>query len=120
MRFSDDSTDRTKFIGSEGWIAVSRARLDANPKSLLEPEQSRTGKDSSPAHAQNFIDCVKSRGRTVAHFEAAIRSDAISHLSNIAIRTGRKIKWDPVKETIVGDAEAARMLDRPVRAPWKV
>jgi hypothetical protein len=42
------------------------------------------------------------------------------HLGNIAIRTGRKIKWDPAKEEIIGDAEAAKMLSRPYRAPWKL
>ncbi len=50
--------------------------------------------------------------------ESAIRSDTISHMSDIAIRVGRPIRWDPVAERIIGDAEASKRLDRPLRAPW--
>jgi hypothetical protein len=39
-------------------------------------------------------------------------------LGNIAVRLQRKIQWDPVKEQIVGDNEAAAMLSRPWRAPY--
>jgi hypothetical protein len=50
----------------------------------------------------------------------AVYSDAISHLSDIAIRTRRRIKWDPKAESIVGDDQARRMLTRALRAPWQV
>ena len=30
------------------------------------------------------------------------------------------MRWDPAKEQIVGDAEATKLLDRPLRAPWKL
>ena len=43
----------------------------------------------------------------------------MSHLGDIAIRTGRKIRWDPQKETIVGDEAAARMMHRPLREPGR-
>ena len=49
-----------------------------------------------------------------------IRCDTICHLSNIAARTGRAIAWNPEKEEIVGDAEAAKMLTRPSREKWRV
>ncbi len=42
----------------------------------------------------------------------------ILHLANIAIRVGRKIRFDPVKEVIVGDEEANRLVSQPMRAPW--
>ena len=48
------------------------------------------------------------------------RSATVCHLGNIAIRTGRKIAWDPAAETIVGDPEAAKMLSRPYRTPWRL
>jgi hypothetical protein len=38
----------------------------------------------------------------------------------MAIRLGRKLQWDPAQEQIVGDAEAAAMLTRPYREPWKL
>ena len=53
--------------------------------------------------------------------EVAHRSITICHLGNIAMRLGReKLKWDPEKEQILDDAEAARMLSRPYREPWKL
>jgi hypothetical protein len=118
MHFMDDHTDLTKFIGTEGWVAVSRAGLDAEPKSLLKspigPNEIRL--HESKNHAQDFLDGIRSRKETVNPIESAVRSDAISQLCDIAIRTGRKIKWDPVKERIAG--AAATLLERPLRKPW--
>jgi hypothetical protein len=48
----------------------------------------------------------------------AVRADIVCHLSDIAIRTERKITWDPVKEEIIGDTEASRYLSRSMRSPW--
>jgi predicted dehydrogenase len=122
MDFMDDHINLTKFIGTDGWISISRKELDAEPKSVLDSVvgPSEIHLTASASHAQNFIDCVRSRHLTISPFEAAIRSDAISHLSNIAIRTGRKIRWDPVREEIIDDSEASRMLDRSIRPPWKI
>ena len=71
-------------------------------------------------HYQNFVDAVKSRGPTVSPLPDAVRSDIISHISDIAIRLKRKVTWDPKKEEIVGDAEATKRLQRPMREPWKI
>jgi hypothetical protein len=48
------------------------------------------------------------------------RSATVCHLGNIAIRTGRKIQWDPAKEIVIGDAEAAKLTTKEYRAPWKL
>jgi len=69
-------------------------------------------------HVRNFLDCVKSRERPIADVEDAHRTAVACHLANISLRTGRKLRWDPVKEEIVGDAEASKMLERPYRQPW--
>ncbi|MGD0898943.1 MAG: hypothetical protein ABR915_13980 [Thermoguttaceae bacterium] len=47
-------------------------------------------------------------------------SGSVSHLADIAIRLKRKVQWDPVKETILDDPEAARLLSRPMREPWSL
>jgi hypothetical protein len=114
--------DSTKFIGSDGWVRIWRGGIDTEPKSLL---QSKIGpKDvhlfESPRHDQNFIDAVKSRKAAVSPIDHAVRSDIISHLCDIAVRTKRKITWDPKKEVIVNDADASRRLSRPMRAPWNL
>ena len=61
---------------------------------------------------------MKSRKPAVSPLDHAVRSDIISQLCDIAVRTKRKITWDPKKETIVGDDEAAKMMHRDMRAPW--
>ena len=114
--------DSTKFIGDEGWVQVRRGGIDAEPKSLLTstigPGDVHLTKSTN--HAQNFVDGVKSRATPVSNLDDAVYSDIISHLGDICIRTGRKIQWDPVKEEIIGDEEASRMLSRPLRAPWTI
>ncbi|MBP7950527.1 MAG: hypothetical protein KA004_12805 [Verrucomicrobiales bacterium] len=50
--------------------------------------------------------------------EAAHRTVTVLHLANLAIRTGRKLRFDPDKEMIIGDEEASRLAHPPLRAPW--
>lgn len=65
-----------------------------------------------------FAEAVKTRQPAGGNAEAAHRTVTILHLANIAIRTGRKIKFDPEKEVIIGDEEANRLVNVPMRAPW--
>jgi len=46
------------------------------------------------------------------------RSCILIHLANAAIRTGRKLQFDPVKQRFINDEEANRLADQPMRAPW--
>jgi myo-inositol 2-dehydrogenase/D-chiro-inositol 1-dehydrogenase len=66
----------------------------------------------------SFAEAVKTRQPAGGNAEAAHRTVTILHLANIAIRTGRKIKFDPEKEVIIGDEEANRLVNVPMRAPW--
>ena len=101
-------------------MRLSRAGWDAHPKSLLsEPVRDKdVHLIASGNHYQNFIDAVKARKGAVSPLADAVRSDIISQMCDIAIRLKRKVTWDPKKEAIVGDAEAAKMCSRPLRAPW--
>ncbi|MFO1490302.1 MAG: Gfo/Idh/MocA family oxidoreductase [Kiritimatiellia bacterium] len=113
--------DGVIFRGSEGWISDAMGFCASNQavwKQEFKPSDEQL--PVSPEHNRNFIDCVKSRQETICPVEMAIRCDAIPHLATIAARTGRVIQWDPAKEEIIGDAEAAKMLTRPVREKWKV
>ena len=119
--FKDGQPDSTRFVGTEGWVQVSRGSIQASSNELLnikiKPNDIHLPRCS---HYQNFIDCVKSRSMPVSDIDSAVQSDFIGHLSDIAMRCGRKITWDPVKETIVGDDAAQRMMDRPLRSPWTI
>jgi predicted dehydrogenase len=74
--------------------------------------------DQFRRHVRNFLDCVKSREDPVSDLESGHRVATVCHLANLSLRLGRKLKWNAARETIVGDNEAARMLERPYRAPW--
>ena len=68
----------------------------------------------------NFAEAVKTRKKPGGHAEAAQRCATLLHLANLAIRVGRKIQYDPVREQIVGDEEANRLVNPPMRAPWHI
>jgi len=68
----------------------------------------------------DFLHCVKTRETPFRNIEVAHRTVTVCHLGNIAYWLNRRIKWDPQKEEVIGDAETARCLDRPKRAPWRL
>jgi glucose-fructose oxidoreductase len=117
-----DGPDRTTFVGDDGWVAVSREGIDAHPRNLLttviRPGEVHLLQHSN--HYQDFIDCAASRRTPSSPIDSAVQSDFVSHLSDIAVRTGRKIRWDPRREEIEGDPLAAAMQTRPLRAPWSL
>ena len=69
---------------------------------------------------QLFVDSVKGNIPEACPLSDAILSDCVSHMSNIAIRTGKKITWDPIKGEVVGDPEANKWFIREMRAPYTV
>ena len=115
----------TAFEGTDGWILVDRGNIVTHPASLveLETEPGRLPKKliHSPDHVGNFLDAVKTRQPTVSPIESAVQSDAFCHVSDVAIRVQRKLRYDGTAERIVDDEAANKRLHvRPLRAPWKV
>jgi len=108
------------WYGEKGWISVDRGRLEASDPKILQEEIGENGIHlyKSEDHVGNFIECVRSRGETVAPAEIAHRSISVGLLGEIAMTTGHKIQWDPVKEEIIGNQIASRLLTRPYRQPW--
>jgi len=121
-----DIRNGTKWIGTDGWVWVTRnnAFEASNPEwedSRRLPEALRKIKlYESSDHTENFLDCVKSRQPTITPIEVAHHSAIPGHLGLIAMWTGRKIKWNPKKEVIIGDSAASKMLTREYRGPWKL
>jgi predicted dehydrogenase len=109
-------------LGTDGWVIVSRAGMDAEPRSLLQTvfDSSEPRLPVSNNHRRNFLDCVRTHGQTICPIGPAVRSDTICHLDDIAIRTGRKLRWDPARERFLGDDDANRLLARPMRSPWRL
>jgi predicted dehydrogenase len=118
------------FEGEKGTIYVNRGALTFTPESLEEealkdgeihlyPDLQSRAKLRSPHHA-NWLDCIKTRKLPVCDVSVGHHSSVVCHLGNIAVRTGKKVQWDPAKEQIIGDAELAKWATRAYRAPWKL
>lgn len=66
----------------------------------------------------DFNVSVKTRQKFGLNEVNGNRSNLLVHLANAAIRTGRKLRFDPVAQRFIGDEEANRLVDQPMRAPW--
>lgn len=112
-----------KLIGDDGWAYVRRGHIDASNRRWIERDFSPGAEDvyESNDHAQNFLDCVRSRRPCIAPAETAHRSITPGHLGYVSQQVGRKLNWDAKNETIIDDDEANKLLATiDYRTPWSV
>ena len=114
-----------RFEGTEGFVQVQNKgdNLICSNEELIKDKVSKKDlrANHTEDHQKNFLACVKSRKETNASVEVGQRSATVCNLGNIAIRTNKKVEWDPATETIVGDnAEAQAMIFTDMRDPWKM
>jgi predicted dehydrogenase len=110
------------FVGEKGRIFVDRKKIVPSDEAILQAKLPANAVKLyvSKNHPQNWLDSIKSRELPVADVEIGHRTATACHLANMAVRVGRRIEWDPSKEQVVGDAEAAALASRPYREPWKL
>jgi glucose-fructose oxidoreductase len=113
-------SDSTKFIGTEARLELTRSSIRAFPTDLVpEGLPGNNHGQNGAAHIQVFADSIRSREQASSPIDDAVRSDVISQLCDIAVRTGEKLTWDPKTQKITGGSDKARgMSSRPIRAPW--
>ncbi len=109
-----------KFEGEDGWIFVTRGKIEASqPELLTTPLPSNAVRlYESNDHMGNFFDSLRTRKPTICEPEIGHRSASVCHMGVIALRLGRKLQWDPQAERFTGDEEANRWLARDMRKPW--
>jgi len=111
-----------KFEGSNGWIWVNRAEIEASDEALLSTPLAAGAErvEVSNDHMGNFFDCVRSRKLPIADVETAHRSVSMCHIGVISLRLGRKLQWSPEREKFTGDGarEANHWLSREMRKPF--
>lgn len=118
-------TPSIKFIGADGWVGNTgwRAPLQASAKAILDspigPNEVHLYTNPKGEH-DDFLKCVRSRKDPYFPVDIGHRVSTVSHLGDIAIKLGRKLKWNPKREQFVDDAAANRLRDRPRRDPWQL
>ena len=114
-----------RFEGTEGWVGNSGwcRPLEASSPSILAsaigPNDVHLFTCPAGEH-RNFLDCVKSRRDPYFPAEMGHRCSSIAHIGTIAMELRRPLRWDPAAEQFIGDAQANRLLSRPMRAPWRL
>jgi len=68
---------------------------------------------------KDFLKAIETNGKPAATIESAHRSSVLPMLANLSLKLGRSLTWDPEKEQITGDPDAAKGLSRPYRGPWE-
>ena len=113
-----------RFEGTEGWIQINYPdEVTVQPESLIrwKPGPNDVVLSAKSNEKRDFLDAVAARGTTRVDAEVGHRTLTLAHLGLLAIDLGRKLKWDPVTEQIIGDAEANQRLEpKPRRAPWTI
>jgi predicted dehydrogenase len=116
----------TTFYGTKGWLSLSRSSAQSNipeiNKKINEFPKTNDGwiKSELNTMGQAFLDVINGKTPELCPLDDAIISDTISHMGDIAIRSARKVTWDPVKGEVVGDPEANGLYIREMRSPYGV
>lgn len=117
-------TNGTTFYGSKGWISISRSSVQSDipeiNQKLNEFPKNKDGwiQSENNTMGKRFVSVIKEKEKELSPLDEAIISDTISHMSNIAIRTGRKVTWDAQKGEVVEDSEANKLYIREMRPPY--
>ncbi|MGC1242374.1 MAG: Gfo/Idh/MocA family oxidoreductase [Chryseosolibacter sp.] len=139
MIVTNELPNGIKFIGSKGWIFVTRGNYTvtasdpvdkaASGKALTASDPkilgSKIGPDEihlyeSTDHHGNWLDCIKTRKQPITPIEVGHRSCSACLLHHVTMKLGRKVYWDPVKERFKNDDEANSMLSRSQRWPYVI
>lgn len=127
MVITSEGDNGILFEGTEGRFFVNRGKISGKPVEDLKdkplPEgaiDAVYGGKVSENHTANFIEGMRARKQPISDVWSHNRMLEICHLSNIAMRLGRELKWDPVKREIVGDAQANAFLARENRKGFEI
>jgi predicted dehydrogenase len=137
MLVSGDYPNGLKFIGTNGWIFVSRGNetvTGSDPVKKLADPQALAASDpkiltsvigpndihlyESKEHHGNWLECIRSRRQTIAPVEVAHRACSACLIHHMAMKLKRKLYWDPQHERFRNDDVANAMLSRPQRPPY--
>jgi hypothetical protein len=110
------------FVGERGWVTANSTGgpIEAGPESLFGEMKLKTREVVIGAnnHHANWLECIRSRAQPSCAEEIGHRSASLGHLTLMAYKLERSLKWDPAREEFIGDDEANRLRSRALREPW--
>jgi predicted dehydrogenase len=127
MIITSEGDNGILFEGTEGRFFVNRGKIAGKPVEDLKDKplpdgaiEAVYGGKVSANHTANFIEGMKARKQPISDVWSHNRMLEICHLSNIAMRLGRGLKWDPTKREIIGDTQANSFLSRENRKGYEI
>ncbi len=113
--------DGTTFFGPKGWVSLSRGGVAASNPEWFREKQGEGARrvPYQSNYYQAFIDSVRDHSQSVGPIGDAVRSDALSHLSVLAIQSGGEVVWDPKAYRIVSPEALNERMSHPLRGDWK-
>jgi predicted dehydrogenase len=127
MIITSEGDNGILFEGTEGRFFVNRGKISGKPVEDLKDKplpdgaiEEVYGGKVSANHTANFIEGMKARKQPISDVWSHNRMLEICHLSNIAMRLGRAVQWDPVKRKIIGDPQANAFLSRESRKGFEI
>jgi predicted dehydrogenase len=124
-RGADDRPNGMAFYGTNGALFADRIGFEIYPdlkpgsSSEYRMERKQTNvSDATALHAANFVECVRNRKTPNGEIQHGHRAAIVAHLGNIAMKTGKKLRWDAQREDFLDAPEASRLLSRQARKPW--
>jgi len=123
MKYADGFTlvlDSTEW--GDGYDRLPQRNLDEGSlmRILSEEDQKKIEAMPTPEPEPKFPEAIRTRKPAAANAERSHHVAMIYHLANAAFRCGRPLKFDPDTEQIIGDDEANRLVNQPMRAPWRL
>jgi len=103
------------FFGEKGTVEIVRSGMISDPKELAEEYLKEHAGHRLPSHETDWINCIYDGKTPIGDIETGLRTAGICHILSIARYVGRSLKWDPLKEEFIGDAEANTWLKREQR-----
>ena len=127
MIITNEGDNGILFEGTKGRFFVNRGKIVGKPVEDLKKNplpggaiEEVYGSKVSENHSANFIEGMRSREQPISDVWTHNRMLEICHLSNIAMRLDRELKWDPKKREIIGDREANSFLSRESRKEYEI
>ena len=113
--------DGTTFFGSKGWVSLSRGGVAASNPDWFKLKECEGTKRVlyKNRYYQSFVESVRDRSPSIAPIEDAVRSDALSHLSLLAIKSGGEVIWDPKTYRIQSPEALNAQMTHDIRGDWK-